>query len=37
VVFLGRVEAFEEADRVPLVFHSGRYAQPHYALPADTR
>uniref|UniRef100_UPI003BAC36EF flavin reductase family protein n=1 Tax=Stappia sp. TaxID=1870903 RepID=UPI003BAC36EF len=35
VVFLGRVEAFEEQDRVPLVFHSGRYARPHYALPAD--
>lgn len=33
IVFLGRVEAFEEADRVPLIFHSGRYARPHYAVP----
>lgn len=32
VVFLGRVEAFDEADRTPLLFHSGRYAGPSYAL-----
>jgi 3-hydroxy-9,10-secoandrosta-1,3,5(10)-triene-9,17-dione monooxygenase reductase component len=36
VVFLGQVEAFEETDKVPLVFHSGRYGRPHYAaLPGD--
>lgn len=31
LVFLGKVEAFDHADREPLLYHSGRYATPSYA------
>ncbi|MCA1299776.1 flavin reductase family protein [Stappia indica] len=32
VVFLGQVEAFDHADREPLIYHGGRYATPHYGI-----
>lgn len=37
VIFLGRVERFDHAERVPLAFHGGRYATTaHYGMPDET-
>ena len=35
-IFLGRVEAFEQTTRTPLVYHQGRYAGVFPATPAET-